>query len=220
MTSTCETEIEAKLLAGDATTLDAIAAREQIGCYRTGPLATHVMQTTYVDTEDMKLTRNGVALRFRCSNGSWEATAKWDKVIRDDAHERSEINVALPVPPRAPYRAPREIRERHPLLAENLNLRELLATDITRRVRNIVDDDLVIAELAIDTVQHSAPGSDHRCRPYYEIEIELRDGPRAALAEITAVLERDHDLSRTSGSKLSRALRDLYGLTRSSRSEP
>ena len=211
---TANTEIETKVLADSETTLDEIAALYRIGNYRLAEPRTQHLQTTYLDTDNLTLTRNRFSLRTRCADGAWEMTAKWDGVIHADAHERAEINIPLEAEPLLPICLPREVAEHVRPLVRQTPLRPLVVTHIVRRTRNVYDGPLLLAELALDVVRNSAPDSATKHPAYYEVEIELRDGPRSALAQIAALFLHNYELRPTHSSKFSRAIEQVLGIDR------
>jgi inorganic triphosphatase YgiF len=206
-------EVEAKLLAPDAATLDAIAALETIGGYRLMARDAASLKTTYLDSADQRLLEHRVALRVRRKHDGWQMTAKWSGSVSDDVHVRREINVDLESPPGPDYEIPPgPLRDQIVPLLGDRPLRPLVVTAIERRTADVLDSrGTVVAELALDTVQHSDPKSTKRCEPYFEVEVELRRGPVALVSDIAGLLKAAFPLETTRESKFSRALKQVLG---------
>ncbi len=206
-------EIEAKLLAPNQATLDSIAALDGIGRFRFEDLGTSSLNTTYLDTVDRDLLAKGVALRVRQKPSGWEMTAKWRGSVTQELHVRPEINVPLNTPPGPPYPLPPgPLRERLAPIIGTRELEPLVVTSIRRRRAHIRDQaGALVAELALDRVQHSAPASSTSCAPYHEVEVELIEGPASIVGEIAALLRSSFPLEPSRGSKFSRAIQEVYG---------
>ncbi len=209
-------EVEAKLTAPDAATLRSIAALKRIGRFELRAAGTSQLETTYLDTKDGALSAGQVALRVRSKPSGWEMTAKWRGSKSGDVHTRPEINAELGTPPAPPYPLPPgPIADKiAPILGER-TLEPLVVTAIERTISYAIDDSgTTVAEIALDSVRHSAPGSPRACAPYFEVEVELIDGPESVVAEISDLLRSALPLQPARGTKFSRAMKDIYGRER------
>ena len=205
-------EVEVKLLADSAAALRAVARRDSLGPFRLRPRGVARLRTTYLDTPQRTLLGNGIALRLRRHGRAWEATAKWGGSVAGAVHTRREINVPLLRPPRPPYALPEgTLRDELTAYVLGRPLQPVLTTLIRRQVFDLVDDhDTIIAELALDTVRHGRDDSDLR-EPYFEVEVEQRDGSREDLHALARILCAEHPLAPTDETKFQRAQRDVLG---------
>lgn len=207
-------EIEIKLTAARPEHMRRLADTTHIGRFELGPTRAAHLRTIYLDDSDLTLARRGVALRLRRMPEGWEMTAKWRGHSEGDLYVRPEINVTLSEELRPPYPLPPgPLEDALGDLVRGSRLVPLVVTDIDRQTRDICAAGQLVAELALDTVRHSAPDAPTARAPYYEVEVELLSGSSDVLREISPILEREFGLTRATGSKFSRALEDLYGIS-------
>jgi len=213
-------EIEAKLLAPSATALNAIARLDRLDAHRLQARGTARLHSVYLDTRDMTLARQGVALRLRRHGRRWEATAKWSGRVRGAVHRRPELTVPLPSAPHMPFTLPAGLRPQLGALLGRRRLVPILVTRIERRLFDVLgdepaithSDDAVVAELALDRVRLMAPERPRRAvATYCEVEIEARRGTPRDIRKLAALLQERFDLTPSRDSKFSRGLALLYG---------
>jgi len=214
--SSVPSEVEIKLLIPSTQLLRAIGQLEAVGAHPLRARPPQTLQSLYLDTSDLALTRRGVALRLRRDGRRWEATAKWSGTERQALHERPELNVALEAEPVLPFRLPPGPLHSHlAALVRGRILEPLVITDIRRRRFDVMPahsrDGEPIAELALDTVRLRGPGGDLAAHPYCELEIELRRGSRRTLIGLARWLQERYDLAPSRGSKFVRALSAVRG---------
>ncbi len=213
-------EIEAKLLVPSAAVLDAIAEIEQLGAHRLRARGTARLHSVYLDTRDMTLAQQGVALRLRRRGRRWEATVKWSGRVRGTVHQRPELTVPLPRAPHLPCAVPAGLRPQLGALLGRRRLVPILVTRIERRLFDVLahetditqSESTVIAELALDRVRLMAPERPRRAlATYREVEIEARRGTPRDIRSLTALLQERFDLTPSRDSKFARGLALLYG---------
>jgi inorganic triphosphatase YgiF len=212
--SPIQPEIEAKLLVADAYTTRALARLEQLGPYHLRARDTVRLRSTYVDTQEFTLARNGVALRVRRCGTEWEATAKWAGSVEGMVHERPELTVPLPRAPRFPFVLPDgALRLQLTALVAGRALVPIVITVIQRRRFDVlVSDDLPpVAELALDRVHLRAPEGAKAVVAYTEVEIELRHGTRDDVVQLARTLQQQFALIPSAESKFSRGVMLLHG---------
>jgi CHAD domain-containing protein len=157
-------------------------------------LPTRVFISTYHDTTDLRLARNGVTFRHRVEDGAglWQL-----KLPRDEA--RLELEVPGP-----PARPPAELVG---LLPAYLRGAELVPVARLRtRREGVVADGAEIVDDSIAVLE-----GQHVARRFREVEVELLDGDERALRRLAKQLRKAG--ARPSGAlrpKLYRAL-DLAG---------
>jgi hypothetical protein len=135
-------EVEAKLLVPTTTDLRAIARLTHIGPYPLRPRGAVRLLSSYLDTPNLVLARNGVAVRLRRQGRQWEATAKWAGQVRGDVHERAELTVALSRAPELPFVVPPgPLHTQLAALAAGRPLVPILITDIHRRLFDVLPPD-------------------------------------------------------------------------------
>ena len=209
-------EVEAKLLAPEESVLRAIARLRRLGPYRFGKRRAAHLHSVYLDTPEMSLSRNGVALRVRRRGRQWEATAKWSGRVVGAVHDRPELNVPLPSSPRMPFSLPEgPLQVQLVALVAGRPLRPILVTEIERREIDVFDstrpgEERPAAELAIDRVEIRDPEGNVAEDRYFEVEIEVKGGDPPEAAEIADLLRQRFPLSPSTESKFSRGLALLH----------
>lgn len=211
-------EVEGKLRVPSERTLRAIAKLQTLGEHPLQPRPTQRLHSVYIDTEGFDLARRGVALRLRRHRGAWEATAKWSGKVDGAVHRRPELNLELAQPPEFPFFLPDGPLSLYlNALVLGRPLHPVLICDISRRLMNVFPVDRVessqpIAEIALDRVKLSAPGTDGG-RPidtYCEVEIEQREGTAEDIFRLTDRLRVDFDLTASDASKFAYGMHRLY----------
>lgn len=202
-------EVEAKLLAPAASTLRAVARLREIEGYKLVPQPAVRLHTLYLDTPDLSLARQGIALRLRRCGRRWEATIKWEGSREGEVYERPELTVSLRGRPRPPF----EIK--HPQLQEFLaarvagrQLEVALVTDIRRSRLHVVgrDDRRPLAEICLDRVGLDAERAGGPQARYFEVEIEKLDGDCGVVRLIAGRLRQAFGLVPSAETKMARGL--------------
>ncbi|WP_428487470.1 CHAD domain-containing protein [Rhodopila sp.] len=134
-----------------------------------GPRHRHEV-TTYFDTDDQALSRIGISLRVRCSDGGYVQTlkanrkygvaanrAEWEWPVDEN---KPDLNLVAQTP----------LAEKLP---SGLDLVPVVSTDIDRSVRVLELDDGTRVEAALD--EGTIAAGEAR-RPVHELELELRQG--------------------------------------------
>jgi inorganic triphosphatase YgiF len=211
-------EVEAKLVVPRPALLSAIARLKDLGPYRLRLRQTVRLHTIYLDTAEFALARHGVALRLRRNRTRWEASIKWSGREDGMVHTRPELTVRLPRPPAFPFSVPAgPLAIQLSILVAGQPLNPILISDVRRQRRAVQVSKqgkaATFAELALDHVCLSAPGSRRRLTDTYcEIEIELEaSGTTLDLLAFAELLRVRFALTPTEGSKFSRGLALLYG---------
>lgn len=211
-------EIEAKLLVPRPAILRAVAQLQELGPYRLRPQQTLRLHTIYLDTVEFTLARHGVALRLRHNRTRWEASIKWSGREDGMVHTRPELTVRLSRSPSFPFTvSSRLLAAQLATLVSGQALVPILVSDVQRQRRavrvNKQGKTSTFAELALDHVHLSAPGSHrHLTDTYDEIEIELKPtGTTRDLLNFAELLRARFALTPAQGSKFSRGLALLYG---------
>jgi len=217
MTSAAPTippEVEAKLLVPRASDLRAMAEIGLVGTHRLQARGALRLRSVYLDTPDLTLARQAVALRLRRADGLWEATAKWPGRVDGLMHERPELTVPLSRAPHFPFALPDgPLRVHLTALVAGRPLAPILVTEIHRRQFDVVASDQTdpVAELALDDIHLRAPGQRKAALRYCEAEIELRHGRRRDIEDLAHWLQQRFDLTPSRESKYARGLAVLHG---------
>lgn len=148
------------------------------------------LATTYYDTPDFALAREGVALRVRRNGARDVQTLKAEGLAAAGLHARAELEwplapggaLDLAVLDETPYRklfARKRVRER---------LAPVFTTEFDRAARMVAFADGTAAELALDRGEIRAGG---RAAPISEAEIELKAGDAHRLFALARAVARD-----------------------------
>jgi inorganic triphosphatase YgiF len=171
------------------------------------------LNATYFDTADAQLARHGITLRRRTGGDD----AGWHLKLPTGQDERTEVRLPLGhatgIVPVALVREVRAIVRDRPLVA----IATLKTTRIERRLLDAKGQ--ALASVADDTV-HGRRLTDGAAvvSTWREVEVELLDGDRTFLDEVTDRL-RGAGLTRSgSSSKLARVLGDIGQPTRATTS--
>lgn len=208
-------EVEIKLLPRRLADLDALAQRKRFGAFALRARGAVRLRSVYLDTRDMSLLRQRVALRLRERRGRWEVTAKWMGRVRGALHERPELTLPLRHRPALRFRLPAgPLRERLGAIVAGRALEAILVTEIERRLFDVVavgrgaaSPGTPLAELALDHVWLRAPGKRGALLDEYaEVEIEQRAGSRADLGALGERMARAFRMAPATDSKFSRGI--------------
>ena len=192
-------EIELKYSLGDPKNAERLFTDEEIRAVTDeGSDETVHMHAVYFDTEDKRLSREGMVFRVRCEDRKLVGTLKWNGHSESGMHEREEINIPLR-PLRDEYdlyKPDIDIFRQSPVcnkLRKLVGKRELinvLETDFIRRqVRIDIGD--AICELSVDTgrlIRGDLTGS------VAEVEIELYSGDRSEMEKWGAHIAEKYGL--------------------------
>ena len=87
-------EIELKYSLGDPKNAERLFTDEEIlAVTDEGSDETVHMHAVYFDTEDKRLSREGMVFRVRCEDRKLVGTLKWNGHSESGMHEREEINI-------------------------------------------------------------------------------------------------------------------------------
>jgi len=200
-------EIELKLLVAPED-LDRIEQHPALRELRRWSGRIERLATTYYDTPDFQLAREGVALRVRRNGEHWIQTLKTEGEAAAGLHVRDELEwplaageIDLAALDATPYRklfGRKRVRDR---------LGPVFTTEFDRAARMLSFADGTAAELAIDRGEIRA-GS--RTAAISEAEIELKTGDALRLFELAREIARDVPLRLGHASKAERG----YALAR------
>jgi triphosphatase len=194
-------EIELKLDL-DAADAPALRAHPLLAHYRLAPPRTRTLWNTYFDTSDLALRRAGCALRVRRTGDGLVQTLKGGGRVEHGLHMREEWETAVtrPEPDLAALRALLPAGKWRDLL-EHADLAPVFTTDFERTAWQLRSANGDLVELALDL--GNVVLGDLRT-PIAEIELELREGDPACLAELAQRLGRDIALRPSDVSKAQR----------------
>ena len=196
-------EIEAKFAVTDTTVIEQLKIVETIDAFQIAPGKTVRVRDAYLDTRDRRLLAAGYACRRRKQDGQLLITLKQIRSVEGAIHEREELEIVLPqdVPPAQWSESP--ARTRVLGLIGDEPLRKLFELRQTRVKRDVLKDDLVIAEWSVDDVRVSIGKESLQ---FAELEIELKGGTEDDLARIAAQVQTEWGLAPEPQSKFERAL--------------
>ncbi len=210
------TEIELKLaldprvLAG-AGGVTRLARHPAIAAVKHGRASTTRLTSTYFDTRDLRLARQGIALRLRREGKRWLQTVKGPPLhgTSTGLHARSEYECLLA---HASFDVPHlGTTPWHRVLLKALRKDLLIAqftTDFARHAIPLAFPDGTTATLAIDSGSIRA---GRRTTPIAEIEMEIVTGNPLPLFGLAQRLARDVPLSIGSANKAERGYALAHG---------
>lgn len=163
--------------------------KPHLGAQTLGRAKARTLRSTYFDTEDIDLRREGVALRVREAGRRRIQTVKSRKVEPGPLNDRSEFEADLMADAAAPdlNRIPADLRQRIETAAGSKSLSPLFVTDIRRTERVVRLADGGEIDLAFDEGRIQANGKD---TPVSEIELELKKGQPASLYRLALDLAK------------------------------
>jgi CHAD domain-containing protein len=198
-----QVEVERKFEGGPDVVLPELAG---IGGVATvGDAVTHELDATYYDTPDLRLARARITLRRRTGG----TDAGWHlKLPTAIAGSRREVHAPLGTRRTV---VPRAVTEPVTAVLRGVRPQPVATLQTTRLVTDLLDaEGRVLAEVAADTVTGTAlapdAGSPADVTTWREIEVELVDGDRALLDDVTDALAAAGIRPSDSPSKLSRVL--------------
>ena len=196
-------EIELKLLLGKRELKKLLASELLKGVLREGSEKKRNLVSSYYDTADFALKKNGIAYRVRDKgDGTFEATVKTDRKSNGGLSERVELNM--------PLAENAAVLEGFGELGLGYELTELAPDGVEKlftvdvvRTTYLLDLDGAVAELAIDNGKIIA---GKRKDDIDEIEIELVEGEIGALMNFAAKLAELVPVFTEKRSKFARGL--------------
>ena len=200
-------EVELKYRVSDAEAAARLGALRTLGGLRVAGRPRQVqVEDRYLDTADGALARAGYAVRLRRGPRMTILSVKASNEAASALHRRKELEgpADLSLDPHAwPSSAARSLVLEHagdsPLI-ETVTIRQL------RRARVFAGDGLEV-ELSVDDVEVVAGG--RMIDRFLELEVELKAGDEAGLADLAVILGADAALAPITTSKLERALAAL-----------
>jgi inorganic triphosphatase YgiF len=169
--------------------------------------------STYYDTSDFRLAREGIALRLRRDGRRWLQTVKGPPLAGSGAglHGRDEHECRLPGPRLDPARlATTPWRKLLAKAQQRGDLVPQFTTDFLRQTIPLAFPDGTRSTLALDVGAIRARRLPGRRAPIAEIEIELVAGSAARLYELALALSDDWPLTVATANKAERG----YALVR------
>lgn len=196
-------EIELKLLLGKRELKKLLASELLKGVLREGSEKKRNLVSSYYDTADFALKKNGIAYRVRDKgDGTFEATVKTDRKSNGGLSERVELNM--------PLAENVAVLEGFGELGLGYELTELAPDGVEKlftvdvvRTTYLLDLDGAVAELAVDNGKIIA---GKRKDDIDEIEIELVEGEVGALMNFAAKLAELVPVFTEKRSKFARGL--------------
>lgn len=196
-------EIELKLLLGKRELKKMLASELLKGVLREGSEKKRNLVSSYYDTADFALKKNGIAYRVRDKgDGTFEATVKTDRKSNGGLSERVELNM--------PLAENVAVLEGFGELGLGYELTELAPDGVEKlftvdvvRTTYLLDLDGAVAELAVDNGKIIA---GKRKDDIDEIEIELVEGEIGALMNFAAKLAELVPVFTEKRSKFARGL--------------
>jgi len=183
-----------------------------------GPPREQVLHSTYYDTPDLDLLRQGVALRVRRDGERWIQTLKGGGGVSGGLHRRSEWE--WPIPGAEPDYSVIDDPEAAVFLADpdlRGRIAALFVTEFRRTRWDLAPPGGGRVELALDLGEVR---SSHGSAPISELELELKSGAVPGLYEIGIALARDLPLTIENRSKAQRGYAFYRNQPPPSRSAP
>ena len=208
MTSTRQgIEVELKYRVRDAEAAARLGALRTLGALRVAGRPRQIqVEDRYLDTANGELARAGYAVRLRRGPRMTILSVKASNAAASALHRREELEgpADLSLDPHAwPPSAARSLVLEH---AGEAPLIEIVTIRQLRRARTFTGDALD-AELSVDDVEVVAGG--RMIERFIELEVELKAGDEAGLADLAVILGADPALEPVTTSKLERALATL-----------
>lgn len=202
-------EIELKL-AIDPAAVASLRAHPALRAVVGGRARTARVVSTYFDTPDQRLRREGVALRLRRDGRRWLMTVKGAPMpdAASGVVSRPEFEWPVPGPAIDTMRlATTPWRATFTKALRKGGFAPAFSTDFTRTSLPLAFPDGTTATLAIDLGRLDAPARERRAATWAgiaEIEIELREGDPARLLDLASSLAADLPLATEPRSKAER----------------
>jgi len=201
-----QVETECKLIAPDAASLEGLEAALREVCDEVEDLGVERIQDVYLDTEDWRLYRAGLACRIRRAGGAAVVTLKALLPARDLVSVRSEFERRLDPAPAAALRRVWSglLGPRVAALAGGKPLRRLFRVENRRRTFRVRLGERLVAHVAADDFVVRA---DRRSRRFAEVEIEAVRGGAAGLRRLARRLTGRLGLTTGTRTKFEEGLR-------------
>jgi len=200
-------EVELKYRVRDAEAAARLGALRTLGALRVAGRPRQIqVEDRYLDTANGELARAGYAVRLRRGPRMTILSVKASNAAASALHRREELEgpADLSLDPHAwPPSAARSLVLEH---AGDAPLIEIVTIRQLRRARTFTGDALD-AELSVDDVEVVAGG--RMIERFIELEVELKSGDEAGLADLAVILGADPSLEPVTTSKLERALATL-----------
>lgn len=206
-------EIELKYLLKDRNEADRILEDDIVsGVKDPDSFETLDMHAVYYDTEDLALTKSGIAIRVRREGEYYVATMKDKGTSASGLHRRREINVrldnkAMIEEPDVTIFSESEEYEELLMIAGKDKLTPLLEMEFERRQVKI-DTGSSISELSVDDGVMKANGKE---LPIMELELELYSGDEEEMTRFGEKLAEKYSLTPEDRSKFARAFALIEG---------
>ncbi|MBQ8417192.1 MAG: CYTH domain-containing protein [Phascolarctobacterium sp.] len=197
-------EIELKLLLSKSDLEKLLASDLVKNVVRAGSEKQRNLVSSYYDTADLALKKNGIAYRVRDKgDGTFEATIKTDKKSSSGLSERLELNLPL-TENAAVLEGFAELGLGYELtdLAPPNGVEKLFTVDVVRTTY-LLDLDGAVVELAIDNGKIFAAGGEDTID---EVELELVEGKVEAMLLFAEQIEKLVPVHREERSKFARGL--------------
>ena len=203
MSSALERELKYRL--SDAQELEAIRNDPLWSQLALAAWDSRQLRSAYYDTASGLLTASGIALRLRQISSEVLLTCKYASQVSGALHVRNEDELFLDAAPRSPQEIPWQLLPCAAMIAATIGKEPLQLTAASDFKRDRLDFTWQHSrlELALDVgeLQHQ-----QKSVPLCELEIELKEGSTAILAELDDYLRQRYQLVAESLSKLERAL--------------
>lgn len=165
------------------------------------------MCASYFDTQDKRLSREGMAFRVRAENERLVATLKWNDSSEEGLHIREEINIPLEdkkylSKPSLEIFSQSNMYETLKNVIGSSVLVLMMQMDFIRRAVRL-DNGNSIFELSVDK---GVIRRGNKTKPISELEIELFSGTREELDELGEYLSKKFELSPEKHSKFRQGL--------------
>jgi inorganic triphosphatase YgiF len=197
-------EIEAKFSIPNQETFKRLKQVGSMIGYRLSGEQVKNVRDHYLDTASQSLLAHGYACRRREQSGQMLITLKGLGGVEGAIHRREELEVQLQSaqPPQA--WPPGPVRERVLQLVGDEPLKTLFILQQKRHVRQVSQEQLVVAELSLDAVWLEIDG---RHTEYFELEIEQSSpGQENHLTTLAGYLQQQWHLKPETLSKFERGL--------------
>jgi CHAD domain-containing protein len=164
-----------------------------------GEPAVHELRAVYYDTPDLRLARDGVAVRRRTGG----TDAGWHVKRYRGAGDRDEVQLPLGGSGAVPAAVSAEVRA----VSRGARLRPMVTISTTRTERPLLDSaGRVLALVADDAVSTAVTADPAAGQQWRELEVELVEGDRALLKEVDRRLRRAGAARSADAAKIARAL--------------
>ena len=165
------------------------------------------LHAIYFDTEDRRLSREGITFRTRKENEAFVSTVKWNGASENGLHEREEINV--PMIDESYFHTPNINLFCHSPMCETLKevighreLKKRVEVKVLRRQARI-DTGKSICEISYDSGKVFYQGME---APLSEMEVELYSGSREDMEQFVDNLVEKYGLVPENRSKFKQGL--------------